>query len=111
MPIRSIRRTTPMLAILLLLVFGTACQKKADTAGAETTPETDGGGTIAETPDAEGWMVLFDGTSTERWRGYRSESLPEAWVVTDDDALYLSGEGEGGDIVTRGSPGWQSSPS
>ena len=95
-----IRRTPPLLAILLLLVFGPACQKEAGTADAEGTPETDGGGTIAETPDAEGWMVLFDGTSTEHWRGYRSDSLPEAWVVTDDGALYLSSEGEGGDIVT-----------
>ena len=57
-----IRRTTPILTILLLLVFGPACQKDADTADAEATPETDGGGTMAETQDAEGWMVLFDGT-------------------------------------------------
>ena len=81
MSIRSIPRTTPLLAILLLLVFGLACQKDADTADAEGTPETDGGGTIAQTPDAEGWMVLFDGTSTEHWRGYRTDSLPEAWGV------------------------------
>ncbi len=71
-----IQRATTTFTILLLLVFGLACQKKAGTEGAEGTPETDGGGTIAETPDAEGWMVLFDGTSTEHWRGYRSESLP-----------------------------------
>ncbi len=88
-----IRRTTPILTILLLLVFGPACQKEAGTEGAEGTPETD-----------EGWMVLFDGASTEHWRGYRSDSLPEAWVVTDDGALYFSdssGDGQGGDIVTR----------
>ena len=95
-----IQRATTTFTILLLLVFGLACQKEAGTAGAEGTPETDGGETIAETPDAEGWMVLFDGTSTEQWRGYRTDSLPEAWVVTDDGALFLSDEGEGGDIVT-----------
>ena len=92
------QRATPILTILLLLVFGLACQK-GDTTDAEATPDADGGGTMEETND--GWMVLFDGSNADHWRGYRSDSLPEAWVVTDDGTLYFSAEGEGGDIVTK----------
>ena len=29
------------------------------------------------------WRVLFDGTSLDAWRGYRSETVPEGWVVQD----------------------------
>lgn len=54
------------------------------------------------TPDeeAEGWMLLFDGTTFDGWRGYRSESVPSGWVV-QDAALHFSGEGGRGDIITE----------
>jgi len=35
-----------------------------------------------ETAD-DGWIVLFDGTSTVGWRAYNGESLPEQWVIED----------------------------
>jgi len=59
--------------------------------------------TKAETED--GWKLLFDGESTEGWRGAHKEAFPEfGWKVADG-ALTVepSGGGEakhGGDIVT-----------
>ena len=52
----------------------------------------------------EGWELLFDGQSTEGWRGYNKDSFPsQGWVVEDGSLKVLgSGAGEagnGGDII------------
>ena len=50
--------------------------------------------------DAEreaGWRLLFDGVSTEHWRGYRAETFPDGWVI-DDGALHRAAPA--GDIIT-----------
>ncbi len=46
----------------------------------------------------DGWTLLFDGTSSEHWRGFRSETMPEGWVVEDGCLLRKDG---GGDVITR----------
>ena len=55
---------------------------------------------------AAGWQLLFDGTSTNGWRGFKKEKFPEfGWQVKDGTLLVeYSGKGEsgyGGDIVTE----------
>lgn len=54
----------------------------------------------------EGWILLFDGETTQGWRGYGAETFPErGWTVTDGSLVVLasdgSEEGLGGDIVTE----------
>jgi hypothetical protein len=50
---------------------------------------------------AAGWHVLFDGTSTEAWRGYRQAGFPaEGWSIADG-ALHHAEGGGGGDLVTK----------
>ena len=46
---------------------------------------------------ADGWKLLFDGKSTECWRGYRKDSFPAGWVIKDDCLVRM---GPGGDIAT-----------
>ncbi|HEV8600484.1 MAG TPA: DUF1080 domain-containing protein [Gemmatimonadales bacterium] len=48
------------------------------------------GGTVQVTPntltEAErqaGWRLLFDGKTTEGWRGYMMDSMPSGWQVVD----------------------------
>ncbi|MEO8199794.1 MAG: DUF1080 domain-containing protein [Gemmatimonadota bacterium] len=45
-----------------------------------------------------GWRLLFDGRSTDGWRGYRKTTMPEGWKVIDGTLTRAS---EAGDIVTR----------
>ena len=48
------------------------------------------------------WIILFDGTSADAWRGFKQESLPAGWSV-QDGTLITSGEGGdlGGDIISK----------
>jgi len=51
------------------------------------------------------WIYLFDGTSTEGWRAYNGDDLPEQWVIRDgaltfDTEKKLESEHSGGrDII------------
>ena len=45
------------------------------------------------------WEVLFDGTSTEQWRGYKKDSLPAEWAI-ENGTLTLTKKG-GGYLVTK----------
>ncbi len=53
---------------------------------------------LSETERAEGWRLLFDGTSTAGWRGFRQTAMPAGWEVIDG-ALVRTGPG--GDIVSE----------
>ena len=55
--------------------------------------------------DKDGYIVLFDGTSLEGWRGYGKDNVPGRWVIEDGCLKFCgTGEGEGqrgdgGDII------------
>ena len=50
---------------------------------------------------AAGWVMLFDGTSTDAWRGYRKAGFPEQGWRIEDGALRVVAGGGGGDIITK----------
>lgn len=45
-----------------------------------------------------GWQTLFDGTSMNAFRGYKSQAMPKGWSIVNGE-LTKSGEVE--DLVTR----------
>ena len=45
----------------------------------------------AEAED-EGWIYLFDGTSTDGWRAYTGEELPPQWTIDEEGALTFDTE-------------------
>ena len=61
---------------------------------------------LADYPvDADGYYVIFDGTSLKGWRGYGKDNVPARWTI-DEGCLKFSGTGsgegqtgEGGDII------------
>lgn len=54
--------------------------------------------TLTAAERANGWQLLFDGTTTDGWHNYNADTLSSKWTV-EDGALKLVGRG-GGDIVT-----------
>jgi hypothetical protein len=46
---------------------------------------------------AQGWKLLFDGKTTNGWRGYQQKTMPDGWQVVDG-ALVRTGSGT--DIIT-----------
>ena len=50
---------------------------------------------------ASGWKLLFDGESTEAWRGMRKEGFPEKGWIIEDESIHHVNRGGGGDIITK----------
>lgn len=61
---------------------------------------------LTEDEKEEGWILLFDGESTEHWRTYNEDSFPdEGWVIEDDALVFHPPQTEtwssGLDIITK----------
>jgi hypothetical protein len=62
--------------------------------------------TLTEEEKAAGWKLLFDGKTTEGWRGYKRDDMPPGWKVIDGALVRVSGgaggkgAGGGDDIIT-----------
>ena len=74
--------------LLVCLALTVSCHNKIVT-GIQVKVEKD-----------SGFELLFDGTSTNGWRGYQKDHVPGKWIV-DDGALHFnpSGKGDGGTII------------
>lgn len=57
--------------------------------------------TLSRAETVAGWMLLFDGKSTEHWRGYRKQEFPAKGWAIDGDSLQVQAGGGGGDIMTK----------
>jgi Domain of Unknown Function (DUF1080) len=53
--------------------------------------------TLTSEERAHGWKLLFDGKSTEGWRGFKQKTAPAGWRVVDG---ALTRVGSGGDLIT-----------
>lgn len=84
-----VRHASPVLALALLLAAAPAA--RAQDANTLTAAERQ-----------SGWMLLFNGNSTSAWRGYKADTMPTGWQVTDG---MLTKSGSADDIVTRGTWG------
>ena len=54
--------------------------------------------TLTAAEKAAGWKLLFDGKTTNGWRGYQKKDPPAGWTVVNGE---LTRTGEGGDLVTN----------
>lgn len=73
-----------------LLAFAVGCGKPSEQPGTDAPAATLG----------TDWIVLFDGTSMDAFRGYDQDAMPPGWEIVDG-ALHQAQPGSGGDIVTR----------
>lgn len=104
---------TPFFLSLAIVTFG--CEHKSDTnktADETTAPmsatssEQASDNTLTAQEKQQGWELLFDGSSTDHWRGAHKEQFPEkGWKVEDGALVVIESGGResqnGGDIVTK----------
>ncbi len=62
--------------------------------------------TLSDAEKAEGWIMLWDGKTTEGWRSPKSEEFPaNGWKISEGILSTLENKGAesagGGDIITR----------
>lgn len=63
---------------------------------------------LSEQEREAGWTLLFDGKTTQGWRGYRMDAMPPGWQVLDGALVRTQGgaggkgAGGGDDIITLG---------
>lgn len=76
-----------LLTLMTLGMAGAACAEEHNS--------------LSEAERSAGWRLLFDGGSTDGWRGYRSETVPGSWKVEDGSLLSRREQGKSaGDIIT-----------
>ena len=84
--------TRPLLtACVALLLMMTGCKSAESCSACENTSADDAGK----------WEVLFDGTSTDAFRGWKKEGFPEKGWEIKDGALHKIPKAGGGDILTK----------
>ncbi|WP_116106308.1 DUF1080 domain-containing protein [Lewinella sp. IMCC34191] len=76
-------RLTCLLSFLIVL---STCAPSQNESSAQTDSNT-----LAE-PAGE-WITLFDGETTDGWRGYNADEMPPGWVA-EDGVLYFDTEVE-----------------
>ena len=54
----------------------------------EKKSDTEGNAVLIEKETDNDWIVLFDGTSTEGWRGYNGKTLPPGWIIEDNTLTF-----------------------
>jgi hypothetical protein len=75
--------------LILLPLFLASCTTNSEKSSTKDKPIT-----------KDEWQWLFDGTSTNGWRGFNSDKLPDGWVLEEGTLKSLGRGGDiGGDIV------------
>ncbi len=100
-----------MKKIVLFLMLGLAivsCQNAANKTvenKAAAQPEVVADNTLSAAEAEAGWMLMFDGTTPGKWRGYGKDYFPTGWKIENGMLQCIgSGRGEagahdGGDII------------
>ena len=94
-------------AFSLLNSCGQQGNSEADAEETATAPEVEAYvlNDLTKAEVADGWILMFDGESSDGWRGYGKDHFPAGWEITEGTIKMLgSGRGEagakdGGDII------------
>ncbi|GAA3576221.1 hypothetical protein GCM10022395_26390 [Snuella lapsa] len=91
------KRFLNVLAVCLLIV---SCKNTGNKQSNQTATATEDMTNETKANETSKWQYLFDGTSTEGWRGFNSDKLPESWIIEKGTLKSLGKGGDiGGDIV------------
>ncbi len=86
---------------------GTQGNKEKSKTVSDTTAEAAPLNTLTSQEKTDGWVLLFDGKTSNGWRGYKKDHFPTGWEVVNG-TLHCKGSGrgeaggqEGGDIIYK----------
>jgi len=105
-PHRLLLESSITSSITLLLLAVAACAKPGTESGTlangapANVPATSSTSmnTLTAAEQAAGWRLLFDGRTTNGWRGYKTTTMPNGWHVTDG---LLAKDSSVDDILTN----------
>ena len=89
--------------IVAIMFLINGCSSGSKSGGEEVEAEAEETTSEAELPPntlsaaekEEGWKLLFDGKTSDGWRGYQSQVFPSDWKITDAEELKMAGSGRG----------------
>lgn len=81
-----------MLGAAAAVAAGLACAGGPRAASEETL------NTLSAAEKDAGWKLLFDGKTTDGWRGYKKDACPAGWKAVDGALVRAAGAG---DIVSK----------
>ena len=88
---------------ILILIFGflslISCKKTINTNSYKTVNE-EGLEKRLENDGSE-WIILFDGTSLDNWRGYLKDGMPKEWTIEEGSMAFKPSEEGGKSIITK----------
>lgn len=103
-------KLSPIIVSVLILLAASSCintkKEEAKTKEAiKVLPAPQPLNTLSESEKSAGWELLFDGETSQGWRGFKKEAFPaEGWHVQDGNLMVeYTGTGEkgfAGDIIT-----------
>ena len=93
-----------VLAMMMLAVLPASAKEKKAVTEPAPVPTTDN--VLSEQEQREGWKLLWDGKTTNGWRGAKIQTFPEKGWRIEDGILKVekangAESGNGGDIVTE----------
>jgi len=106
------KRFIVSLGLICLFIAGSqvfySCKssgKSADTTNADTVAMVDSNAYLTSEEQAQGFVLMFDGKTTNGWRSYGKPAFPDSGWMVDNGTLRCIGSGmgeaggKGGDII------------
>lgn len=89
----------PLIACIVLV----SCKQNEKKETAVTTEKVESNTAKTDNPDTEQdkWIMLFDGSSFDAWRGYLKEDMPDQWTIESDAMAFTPGKNGGSNIITK----------
>ena len=87
---------------MMVIIFSCGQTKPKDAMGLYAEVDKSASpNTLTAKEQKEGWKLLFDGKTTDGWRGYNMKIFPDCWAI-EDESLTMNSKGahEDQDIIT-----------
>ncbi len=85
------------LIVLLIAITFFGCKNEKDQEKKEMEKEVE-----VEVTQENDWVMLFDGTSFDNWRGYGSETMHPEWTIEGDAMAFTPSKEGGKNIISKG---------